>query len=420
MAQPPPSQDSGPTTLSDVSPARPRRHRWRAFGTGLARAVLGLLAMIGFFLSVLPAGRAATRAAILLPSLVDASQFQGLTAGGDPIRHTALTLTANTDGSPIYLDVYEPIAGPPPIPGTRMAVLQIAGVGDNRQDAQFVNLSESFARSGIVVMNLLTPTLINYALRPEDAGAVVQAFQRLARWPGVDPHHVGLIGFSAGGALDCLAASQPSIRDQVAFIVLFGSYYNVRDFIGDMGRRAQTVNGQPEPWIPAPLSASGPALQSVPLQVLANSVAPLLPSSDGMLVADAFRDGTPLDAATVAALAPPSQAIYHLLAGDTPTETDANLAQLSPPILDLLGRLSPSAVVGDLHTTIYLLHDRFDHYVPFTESLHFNQAYMGPHDYIAFTIFQHVEVKTDLGPGPLIGDGSRLYKILIEVLGNAG
>ena len=39
-----------------------------------------------------------------------------------------------------------------------------------------------------------------------------------------------------------------------------------------------------------------------------------------------------------------------------------------------------------------------------------------PHDFVEFSIFQHVEVKSGLGLGPLLGDGIRLYRVVYALL----
>ncbi len=411
--------------MSSTTPEIPRsnspRSRYaRRLISIVSRAALIILWVLAFVLSVTPQGRAATRAALLLPSLIDATQFKDLTAGGDPIQHHTVTLTLPNGSDGAYLDIYAPMTVPPPVPGTREAVLIIAGVGDNRQDSQLVNLVSSFAQSGIVTMTLTTPTLIAYALSKADVAQVVRAYQYLQRWPGVDPRHVGMIGFSAGGGLICLAAAEPAIRDQVAFITLFGSYFNAADLLRAVSQRALTVNGATQPWIPQPLYSNGSPIQSVPIQVLMYTVAPLLPAGEGVLLIAAFRDGTPIDAETLATFSPLSQAVYHLLAGDAPDQTAANMAQLTPAIQELLQSISPISVISQLRAPIYLLHDRNDEFVPFTESLNFDRDYRGPHELVEFSIFQHVEVKSGLGIRSLLSDGARLYGVLVRILSYAG
>ncbi len=88
----------------------------------------------------------------------------------------------------------------------------------------------------------------------------------------------------------------------------------------------------------------------------------------------------------------------------------------------LLTALSPSMVVGELKTPIFLLHDRNDEFVPFTQSRAFDallSALGKRHEFAEFGIFAHVEVKSGLGIGALVDDGSRLFRIIVGLLAPA-
>jgi len=286
----------------------------------------------------------------------------------------------------------------------------IPGVGDERKEPQLINFSQSLASAGIVVMDMTTPTLLSDDLSRQDSDAVVQAFKALARWPGVGRERIGIVGFSAGDALACFAAADPRIRDQVAFITLFGGYFNAITLLRDVGERALTVNGHIQPWHP----------QAFSLQVLANVIAGGLSPYDGSLLTKAFGPREkPLTSDQLAQLSPEGAAAYHLLAGDESDQVDANLAALSPQLHALLNDLSPSQVIDKIHTTIYLLHDRNDQFVPFTESRDFAAALTRihhPHEFAEFGIFEHVEVREGLGAGQLLGDASSLFRIMSELL----
>ena len=167
--------------------------------------------------------------------------------------------------------------------------------------------SSTLARAGLVVMDITTPTLINYALSSDDSDAVVQAFKALSHWPGVGANRLGIIGLSASDALACFASADPRIRDSVAFITLFGGYFNARTLLQAIGRRALDVDGHLQSWQP----------QYVPIQVLSNIIAPSLPPSEGPLLINALAPGgTPFTPADLAGLSPDTVAVYHLLAGD--------------------------------------------------------------------------------------------------------
>src|ERR1019366_4247358 len=115
------------------------------------RVMLLLLFMFAFFFSCLPLGRAMIRSALVLPALLSASQPELLIASGDPIQHTQTTIPSPS--GTVNLDIYQPTAQSPLINSARSGVLIIPGVGDNRRDPQLINLSETMARAGLVVMD---------------------------------------------------------------------------------------------------------------------------------------------------------------------------------------------------------------------------------------------------------------------------
>lgn len=391
---------SPPPSASAATPRLKRRNI-------VARVALGLLFVLGIYCSLVPYGRATVRAVALLPALIGADASAPLEVAGEPIRHTATTVESK--GGTVSLDVYAPTAAAPPIPGARGGILIIPGVGDERSEPQLINLDEALASSGLVVMNMTTPTLIAYDLSPVDGDAVVAAFDALATWPGVGADRVGILGFSAGGSLAVIAATDPRIQNHVAFITLFGGYYDATSLLRDFGLRAQSVNGTLQPWQP----------NAVPLQVLSHAMADTLPPAEGQILSNAFLEPiTPLPSDQLAQLSPPAQAAYHLLEGDQPTQVDANLGALSPAMHQLLTQLSPSAYLAGIHTPIYLLHDRNDQYVPFTQSREFNAALNASgqaHEYAEFGIFQHVEVRSGLGLSD-VGDYLTLFRLLVQLL----
>ncbi len=377
-----------------------------------ARVALVIIALLGATLSLTPFGRAATRGALLFEPLIAADQPTYLQVVGEPIRHTTTTLFTPYDT--VYLDVYEPTTPTPPVPHAREGIIIIPGVGDNRQIGQLINLSESLARAGIVVVDMTTDILINFTISTDDSEALVRTYQWLAHQPNVNANHIGFLGLSGGGDLSCFAAVDPRIRDSLAFLVLFGSYYDATDMLRDMGRRAILVNGHLKPWQPifAPYD--------IPGFVLAHAVAATLPPDQGDLLLNALGPSQQLLSPAQLAQEPSAfRAAYHLLIGDEPGQADANIAALSPAMRAALLQLSPSRIAAQIRAPIYLLHDVNDQYVPYTESRDFDAALtrLGhPHQFVEFTIFSHVEIRPDLGLGPLLGDGARLYRILYEIL----
>jgi len=402
--QPSLPQGKKPGALAD----RPER-TWK-LGQRAAQAALALLLCLGGFLSLFPWGRALTRSALLLPALLSASEPAPLALAGDPVRFKRLTISSSI--GPVFLDIYEPATPPPPIPGGREAIIDVPGAGDNRAVPQLVNLSQSLAREGVVVVTVGTPTLFDYQVSARDGEAVVQAFELLEHWPGVDPQRIGIISFSVGDLLACVGAADPRIRDRVAFLAFLGGYVDVTSLLRTLGRRAQDVDGQTQPWQPI----------STDLYVLARTVSSLLSLTDQQLLQQAFpltTQALPLTAQQQAQLSPDATAYYHLLEGDEPGSVDGNLAALSPPLKVLLNQLSPLSVLGQIRAPIHLLHDRNDPSIPFTQAQEFAAALAHlhhPYDLAAYSIFSHVQVGSNLGLGQVLGDGLKLLGVLTSIL----
>jgi len=402
--QPSLPQGKKPGALAD----RPER-TWK-LGQRAAQAALAFLLCLGAFLSLVPWGRALTRSALLLPALLSASEPAPLALAGDPVRFKRLTISSSI--GPVFLDIYEPATPPPPIPGGREAIIDVPGAGDNRPVPQLVNLSQSLAREGVVVVTVGTPTLFDYQVSARDGEAVVQAFELLEHWPGVDPQRIGIISFSVGDLLACVGAADPRIRDRVAFLAFLGGYVNVTGLLRTLGRRAQDVDGQTKPWQPI----------STDLYVLARTVSSLLSLTDQQLLQQAFPLTTralPLTAQQQAQLSPDATAYYHLLEGDEPGSVDGNLAALSSPLKVLLNQLSPLSVLGQIRAPIHLLHDRNDPSIPFTQAQEFAAVLAHlhhPYDLAAYSIFSHVQVGSNLGQGQVLGDGLKLLGVLTSIL----
>lgn len=387
---------------------RPRRN-WK-LGQRAAQVALAFLLCIGGFLSLFPLGRALTRSALLIPALLSASAPAPLVLAGDPVSFKRLTISSAV--GPVFLDIYAPTNPPPPIPGGREAIIDAVGVGDNRAVPQLVNLSQSLAREGVVVVNVGTPTLFRFQVSARDGEAVVQAFEFMEHWPGVNPHHIGIIAFSVSDELACVAAADPRIRNQIAFLGFLAGYFDVTSLLRTVGMRAQDVNGQMQPWHPI----------TTTLYVLAYSMSSQLAPSDQKFLLKAFpltKFAPPLTTQQQAQLTPGAAAFYHLLEGDEPGSVARNLAALSPGMKALLAQLSPMSVINQIRAPIHLLHDRNDPDIPFSQTQEFAAALARihhPYDFAAYTIFSHVVVQPGLGLTQELGDGTKLFEVFTSML----
>jgi len=372
------------------------------------RALLVVLCTVGFFLTVFPEGRAFTRSALLLPDLLSVSQSGPSSWSNEPVAHSQLT-AHSLDGT-INLDVYAPTTAVPLVARVRSGILVVAGVGDNRQEPQLVNLLESLAHTGLVVMSMTTPALSAYTLSINDVDSTVQAFKILGHLPGMDGKRIGIISISGGVGLTCLAAADPRIRAAVSYVVAFGGYFNVKSLLHTFGRRAQDIDGKTVRFQPI----------AVPIQVLANTTGQYLASDERTAITNAFLvGGQPLTSDEIAHLSPGAQAIYTLLAGTAPGDADTNMAKLPASMQAQFDELSPSQVIGQIQAPVFLMHDVNDPSLPVSETRQFAAALARlhhPYRYVEFHIFDHVSVHSNLDGAQLLGDGSRLFLLLNSIL----
>ncbi|GCE02723.1 alpha/beta hydrolase family protein [Dictyobacter aurantiacus] len=374
----------------------------------VARILLGMLFIGSICASVFPWGRSIIRSLVILPALISATQPGVLINNGDTIKHTQMSISSQS--GPVYLDIFMPVGGDPLIKSARGGVLIVPGVGDNRQIPQLLNLSEAFARTGLIVMDMTTPTLMAYNISVQDTDATVQAFKKLESLPGMAGRRSGMIAFSGGVPLTCFAAADPRIRNEVAYIAAFGGYFDTTTLLEALGSRSITIDGKTEAWHPI----------DIPIQVLTNmTTQDFSYDEQTTLRAGLASDAQPLTGTQLQALSPGAQAMYHLLKGDEPQQVTRNIKLLPPDIQKLLTDLSPKRVIKDIRAPIFLLHDRNDNSLPVTETREFDAELTQlrhKHEYVEFHIFDHVEVRSGLNVGQLAGDGFHLFSILDNLL----
>jgi hypothetical protein len=141
---------------------------------------------------------------------------------------------------------------------------------------------------------------------------------------------------------------------------------------------------------------------------LTNVITQTFSPQDRSLITNALPNGTPLTPGEFAQLSPQAQAAYQLLTGSAPDKVDQNIAALSP-----------SKLIDRIRAPFFLLHDRNDTSVPFTESRAFAAALTclhHPYEYVEFHIFDHVEVRSNLALNQELTDGSHLFDILTRLL----
>jgi hypothetical protein len=114
---------------------------------------------------------------------------------------------------------------------SRRTVLLVPGIHSmGIEEPRLTALAHDLAGAGVKVMAMALPDLQAYRITPRATDVIEDAVTWMSQRPDLAPDgRVGIVGISFAGGLSIAAASRPSIRDKVAFVLSFGGH-------GDLNR----------------------------------------------------------------------------------------------------------------------------------------------------------------------------------------
>ncbi|MGH3343055.1 MAG: alpha/beta fold hydrolase [Carbonactinosporaceae bacterium] len=264
-------------------------------------------------------------------------------------------------------------------PGERApAVVVLAGATrEGKNDPRVVGLARALARGDRVVY---VPDLRLHRLEvdPGDIGRVVRSVAALRRLPAVDGDVV-LLGFSFGGSYGLVASADPRIRDSVALVATFGSYYRTVGLVQALSTGVSLVGGRRVSWDPNPDT-------KIVLRKLAYR---LVEPDERARLAEVFHGR-----ARPAGLPRDVRAVYAFTTHDDPTRTRALAARLDRRAHAMLARFSPATIAGRLPAPLVAMHARDDPVVPHAELVRLDRA-LPEATTLTVSSFEHVDFGAD-------------------------
>ena len=366
-----------------------------------------VLAVLSVLLTVLavtnPQGRTAAKAGGFILQVIPVIPVKPLEwFTGRPIKEEVFFPQAQGQG---VADLYRPGGI-----GKRAAVLLFLGVNPaGRDDERVVNLAEGLARSGMVVMVPWSETMTQYRIDPAEVDNLVNAFQYLRGLEYVDPERVGMGGFCVGASLSTVAAQDPRIRENVAFINFFGGYFDVRGLLMSIASRTRFSEGGQEPWEPSDQT----------LKTFRNHLIESVQSwEDREFLTKVFVDGQEPNQGDVEDLSSTGGTVYHLMSGVSLEEADELLSRLPEEFQEGLRSISPSQNLVDLKARMLIMHDAKDDNVPSEESRRLMAALKerGNVRYTEFVLFQHMDPARAVNPLTWTSDVSKLFFHLYSII----
>jgi hypothetical protein len=338
--------------------------------------ILGIAAIMGALALWHPA-RVAVQALLLLPALFPSAPLDPLALLPGPTRETR---TAAYAAGTVDSLIFHPVSS-----GRHAAIILLLGAGDLPRSDLAVHFAEALARLGVVTMLPESSGMLAERLSFDEVDAIRVSIETVRGEADVDTSRLGLVGLSASGGLALVAAAQPALRDEIRLVNSFGSYGDTDSLLVDVASRSIQLDSTLTAWQPEPRT----------LEVVANSLA------------DAGVEPGQRDE----------------LLGGTPRDRAIQIVDgFSRDVRDRLARVSPAPHLRDIRAHVYLMHDRDDTFIPFTESRDLlAQAPAGlVVRYTEFSIFAHVIPDRPVPWQTFVPDVWRLFwhvhAVLLELL----
>jgi hypothetical protein len=379
-------------------------------------AALAVLTGTPLLLSSSRHGRVAVAATIYLPDMVLQVPMPGPLKYLRPVElisdkpaRTRVTIAYQSRNGPrsIDADLYVPAGG-----SHHTGVVFSMGSPPLRlDDPRLVRIAEDSARSGVVMLVPFSDRLDDLRIEPEEIDALVAEFQYVQQQPKVDPKRVGFFGASVGGSIALVAAADPRIAAEVDHVVSFGGYFDALTTFGAIATRHIEYKTVDESWEPRAHAEYVVAWQ------LINHVDD--PADRDVLIR-AFVDEEDITPEEIASLGGIGRAAYDFLANRDPAQVSSLIERLPASAVADLDYLSPKTSIQDVQAELFIIHDRADPFVPYTESRRLKDT-IGTGKNAHFDelrLFEHVQPKLDQSPEIIALDSGkllfRLYQLLLR------
>ncbi|MBI4263054.1 MAG: hypothetical protein HY657_01640 [Acidobacteria bacterium] len=264
-----------------------------------------------------------------------------------------------------------------PSGSVRRSVLLVPGVHSmGIAEPRLTALASDLAGSGITVMALALPDLLEYQITARSADVIEDAAAWMAARPDLAPDgRVGIVGISFAGGLAIVAAGREPIRDKVAFVVSFGGHGDLARVLrylatGEAVQAPGVVTHPPHDYGVAVILYAAADRVVPPSQVepLREGIATFLLASQLTLVDADQANATFANAREMVKGLPEPSATYLTYVNDR------NVQALGPVLVPHLGleadpAASPESAPSQPSAPVFLLHGDGDTVIPTAESV---------------------------------------------------
>lgn len=388
---------------ADPGTIRSETARWRR--QIVARILAWLVAIAGLLVVLLlvsPPTRLAVRTVVLLPSFFASLPGDPVDWFSDTPVHEVVDLES-VDGF-VRAHVYRPPHGRHPA-----LVISLGLDPAPPDDPRIVRLMDGLSRTGLVAVLVQSEAMDNDRLFPDLPAALVEGVQFAEQQRYVRADRIGLFGFSVGGSLALVAATDPAIASRLRLVESFGAYARLDDALLSVATHTLDDDGTVRRW--QPLAEAQIALANTLISGLANQ-------DEADLLRGRFAAGDQV-AVDPDQLTPEGRAVYKLLLTRDRQAGRQLLDALPPLTVEDVRALSPLDSIPRIHARLFVMYDSNDPLLPFTGSREICRAASraGLRPYCSrFSIFQHVDPTRGGNPVTVGHDLVELYLHAFAIL----
>ena len=306
----------------------------------------------------------------------------------------------NIGSDDVTVQIYKPNLN-----GKHPGIILFLGVSPAaNHDPRIVNLASALTRTGFVTLIYSSQEIAEGNLNFDDVQKLVGVFKHMQSMEYVDKDRIGFAGFCVGGSYVLMAASQPEINDDVAFVNVFASYFNAESLVRSIATTSFWNGEEYIKWTPDELTMKTHQemlLESITLEdkiIVQNMM-----STNGF-VFESEDDYT--------------QTVYKLLTGVTNEEYDSLYDSLPLSMKEKYEEISPSTYITNLRSPVYIMHDKKDDMIPYIQSKDLYETLLNKVDvnYTEFQLFRHLDPDREISPVNMIIEIKKLYEVINSII----
>ena len=328
-------------------------------------------------MSILSFVRIAFLSLVLLLHFLGGAGLRKLLQSWRRRRPEVRTLNIAAGGRQMAADLYAVRDG-----RSRAGLLITHGVLDTgKDDPRLVALANELAACGFAVLVPELDGLKSLRLEMEEAEDIATAFRYMLLQAEVDEARAGLFGISFAAGPVLKAAADPSIRDQVKFVVSFGGYYDTVNVVRYLTTGRDEYRGHEHVQPPEVYAC---------YVLVKNLLSYVTEEGDRMLLsglveameraAEAGATGWAWDAPPLSPdqLTESGRAVFELIHNRDPARVESLMEATEPSVRKFLDGLSLRPVVPRVKARLLIGHGDTDPLIPSTESLRLGDALPDP------------------------------------------